>query len=94
MKSQRDLLTASWYNGGTTVVDFTDPANPRQIGHYIVKSGIASNAWSSYWYRDQIYANNLGTAGFDAFTLDELRVDAVKLHHLNPQTMEAIRARR
>lgn len=94
--SQRDLLTSAWYNGGTTVVDFTDPASPRQVGHYIVKSDVASNAWSSYWYRDQIYANNLATRGVDAFYLDDTDIlrDAVKLRRLNPQTMETVRARR
>ncbi len=94
LETERDLLVSAWYNGGTTVVDFTDPANPQQVGYYIVRSATASNSWSSYWYRDQIYANNLGTGGFDAFTLEELRRDAVKLHRLNPQTMEAIRTRR
>jgi hypothetical protein len=96
LKTSRDLLVSAWYRGGTTVVDFTDPANPRQIGYYIVSSPVASNAWSSYWYRDQILANNLGTRGFDAFFLDDRDVqkDAVRLPHLNPQTMEAIRGRR
>jgi hypothetical protein len=92
--TERDLLVSAWYRGGTTVVDFTDPANPEQVGFYIVQSATPSNSWSSYWYRDQIYANNLGTAGFDAFTLEELRDEAVKLQHLNPQTMEALRTRR
>jgi len=96
LRSQRDVLVSAWYNGGTTVVDFTDPANPRQLGYYIVKSGVVSNAWSSYWYRDQIYANNLGSRGFDAFRLDdrELQREAVKLGRLNPQTMEVLRGRR
>jgi hypothetical protein len=96
LRSQRDVLVSAWYNGGTTVVDFTDPASPRQLGYYIVKSGVVSNAWSSYWYRDQIYANNLGSRGFDAFRLDdpELQREAVKLGRLNPQTMEVLRGRR
>jgi hypothetical protein len=93
VRSERDLLVSAWYRGGTTVVDFTDPANPQQVGYYIVQSTTASNAWSSYWYRDQIFANNLGTAGFDAFTLHELADDAVRLGHLNPQTMETLRGR-
>jgi hypothetical protein len=94
VESERDLLVSAWYRGGTTVVDFTDPSNPQQIGHYSVQATTASNAWSSYWYRDQIYANNLGTAGFDAFTLDQLSAEAVRLQHLNPQTMEALRTKR
>lgn len=96
LTSERDVLVSAWYNGGTTVVDFTDPAAPRQIGYYVVSSPAVSNAWSSYWYRDQIYANNLGRRGFDAFTLDDpdLQADAVKLRRLNPQTMEVLRSRR
>jgi hypothetical protein len=96
LRTERDVLVSAWYNGGTTVVDFTDAANPRQLGYYIVKSGVVSNAWSSYWYRDQIYANNLGSRGFDAFRLDDrdLQRDAVKLGRLNPQTMEVLRTRR
>lgn len=97
MRSQRDVLSSAWYRGGTTVVDFTDPANPRQVGYYIVKSDDPpSNSWSSYWYRDRIYANNLGTRGFDAFVLEDrqIQADAVKLQRLNPQTMEQVRGRR
>lgn len=96
LTSDRDVLVSAWYNGGTTVVDFTDPANPRQLGYYIAKSGAVSNPWSAYWYRDRIYANNLGARGVDAFVLDDggLQRDAVKLGRLNPQTMEVVRGRR
>jgi hypothetical protein len=89
VKSGRDLLVSGWYRGGTTIVDFTDPSNPTQVGYYIAAGPPASNSWSSYWYRDRIYANNLGTRGFDAFVVtDPLVKDAIRLHHLNPQTME------
>lgn len=96
LRSNRDVLVSAWYNGGTTVVDFTEPASPRQLGYYIVNSGAVSNPWSSYWYRDRIYANNLGSRGFDAFVLDDrdLQRDAVKLGRLNPQTMEVLRGPR
>jgi LVIVD repeat len=30
----RDVLVSSWYGGGTTVVDFTDPSNAQEIGYY------------------------------------------------------------
>jgi hypothetical protein len=96
LRSPRDVLTSAWYRGGTTVVDFTDPANPQQVAYYIVKSDVPSNSWSSYWYRDRIYANNLDRRGFDAFVVDDhgLQADAVKLQRLNPQTMEQVRGRR
>jgi hypothetical protein len=71
LKSERDVLVSGWYNGGTTVVDFTDPGDPQQLGFYTAhgptqSSGTAarpdmtvrSTAWSSYFYNGHIYANN------------------------------------
>ncbi len=34
----RYLLVSSWYGGGTDVIDFTDPANAREIAYYDVES--------------------------------------------------------
>ena len=103
MRSERDVLVSGWYNGGTTVVDFTDPADPQQLGYYIPKEPFVANSWSSYWYRDFIYANNFdqetdtGNAngksrGFDVMAIAEpdLRKNSVMLRRLNPQTMEPL----
>jgi hypothetical protein len=82
---RRDVLVAAWYNGGTTVVDFTDRADPTEIGFYDPANQV-SGAWSSYWYNNFIYSNDI-TRGFDIFLLsDPIRAGADKLPFLNPQT--------
>jgi hypothetical protein len=50
----RDILVSSWYEGGVTVVDFTDRANPREIAFFD-----AGSIWSAYWYKDNIYASDI-----------------------------------
>lgn len=97
--SGRDVLTTSWYNGGTTVLDFTDPAEPLQLGFAIPDDDDGRAAsWSSYWYKHHIYANNFDedvnsltghSRGLDVLFLDdpELHRDVVVQPHLNPQTM-------
>ena len=58
LRGDRDVLVTAWYNGGTAVVDFTDPSAPEQVGFAIPAEGGRAAAWSSYWYRGVIYANN------------------------------------
>lgn len=85
----RDVLVSAWYLGGTTVVDFTDRANPKQIAFYAPRAGTSGNSWSSYWYNGFVYANNLGSRGVDVFTIDRPEMaSAVSLPRLNPQTQE------
>jgi hypothetical protein len=98
LRSGKDVLASAWYNGGTTVVDFTDPANPTQLGYYIGKQPKVSTAWSSYWYNGFIYANNFDedlnslterSRGFDVMAIGHPDLKyASKLKRLNPQTME------
>ena len=104
LTSGRQILVSAWYNGGTTVVDFTDPTQPRQLGHYISKTGPQAATWSSYWYNGRIYANNFDedvnsltakSRGFDVFSFsDPVAAGALTLARLNPQTMEALPAGR
>ncbi|HSH21402.1 MAG TPA: hypothetical protein VK992_02140 [Candidatus Caenarcaniphilales bacterium] len=93
-----DVLVSAWYNGGTTVLDFTDPANVEQIGYYIPKAPKLAAAWSSYWYRGFIYANNFDedvnslsgqSRGLDVFAIGHPDLkNAIKVNRLNPQTVE------
>ena len=52
LRTDRDILVSAWYNGGTTVLDFTDPANPQELGYLNVPltdpSTPISATWSSY----------------------------------------------
>jgi hypothetical protein len=82
----RNVLVSSAYAAGTTVVDFTDRANPIEIGHH---DPHGANTWSAYWYNGHIYTND-GGRGVDVMLLaDEARAGAQRLHHSNPQTQDS-----
>jgi hypothetical protein len=58
----RDIMTIAYYQGGVTVVDFTDVSldnQPREIAYADVEDEIgASDEWSSYWYNGRIFSNS------------------------------------
>lgn len=94
-RSGADVLVSAWYDGGTTVLDFSDPANPRQLGFYTAKAPRPATTWSSYWYRGFIYGNNYENGaqsrGIDVMAIgDPLLKGAYKVNRLNPQTMEPL----
>ena len=79
----RYILVSSNYAGGTSVADFTDPANAREIAHL---DPHGANTWSSYWYNGFIYTNDSGR-GVDVISLsDRARAGARKFAYMNPQT--------
>jgi hypothetical protein len=83
----RNVLVSSAYAAGTTVLDFTDPANPVEVAHH---DPHGANTWSSYWYNGHIYTND-GGRGVDVMLLaDKARAGAQKLHHANPQTQDVV----
>ncbi|MFG2099852.1 LVIVD repeat-containing protein [Micromonospora echinaurantiaca] len=69
----RDILAQAWYQGGISLLDFTDSANPREIG-YFDRGPISPTAlmlggfWSAYWYNGQVYGSEIAR-GFDVFGL-------------------------
>ena len=69
----RDIFVQAWYQGGISVIDFTDSKAPIEIGYFdrgpihpthLVTGGY----WSSYWYQDRIYATEI-VRGLDVLTL-------------------------
>ena len=94
----KNVLVSAWYNGGTTVVDFTDPTTPKQLGFYTAKEPVPAATWSSYWYNGRIYGNNFDvdinslddrSRGFDVMSISHPDLaNALPLERLNPQTME------
>ncbi len=69
----RDIFVQSWYQGGISVIDFTDSANPVEIAYFdrgpindehLVLGGY----WSSYWYQGRIHATEI-YRGLDVFRL-------------------------
>jgi hypothetical protein len=69
----RDILVQSWYQGGVSMVDFTDAAHPIEIGYF--DRGPVDGAkramggqWSTYWYNGYIYGSEIAR-GVDVFKL-------------------------
>ncbi len=85
----RYLFVAGWYGGGTSVVDFTDPTAPTEIGFYKATGGRGSaDTWSSYWYNGKIYANDI-VRGLDVFNIVTPGMPYGETWtHLNAQTQE------
>lgn len=97
LRSKRDVLTVAWSGAGTFVVDFTDPADPKQLGYYVHDPLLPWEvAWSAYWYNGHIYTTHgrphrIGTRGLDVLQIANPIFDrAVSLEHLNPQTQEPL----
>lgn len=94
----RYIMVSAFYEGGTSVVEFTNPSDPREIAFYDPRRpqvpGDLRGAWSSYWYNGIVYVNDLDQdmeGGVEVLRfLDPDVKKAVVLHHLNPQTQEVI----
>ena len=70
----RDIFAQSWYQGGLSVIDFTDSANPVEIaffdrGPIHEDALILGGYWSIYWYGGKIYATEI-VRGLDMFSLE------------------------
>jgi uncharacterized protein (DUF305 family) len=69
----RDIFVQSWYQGGISVIDFTDSANPVEIawfdrGPIDDEHLVVGGYWSSYWYDGRIYATEI-VRGLDVLAL-------------------------
>jgi uncharacterized protein (DUF305 family) len=70
----RDLFAQAWYQGGLSVMDFTDSDNPREIaffdrGPIDDKQLVLGGYWSVYWYGRHLYGTEI-TRGLDVFALE------------------------
>jgi uncharacterized protein (DUF305 family) len=69
----RDIFVQSWYQGGISLVDFTDSANPVEIGYFDRgpidgEQMVVGGFWSSYWYHGKIYGTEI-VRGLDVLAL-------------------------
>ncbi|MDX1501792.1 MAG: DUF305 domain-containing protein [Thermoanaerobaculia bacterium] len=69
----RDIFVQAWYQGGLSVVDFTDSARPVEIaffdrGPLDEKKLVLAGFWSTYWYRGRIYGTEIAR-GIDVLKL-------------------------
>jgi len=99
----RDIEVQAWYQGGISIVDFTDPAQPFEIA-YFDRGPIDPNVlvlggdWSAYWYNGYIYGSEIAR-GLDVFELTPTKfltqneIDAAKtvqVPELNVQNQQKI----
>lgn len=59
----------SWYTGGTSIVDFSNPTLPVEVAYFRAEE---SNSWSSYWHDGRIWINDLGR-GIDVLEVKGLK---------------------
>jgi hypothetical protein len=99
----RDIEVQAWYQGGVSVMDFTDAQHPTEIAYFdrgpinpdvLVLGG----DWSAYWYNGRIYASEI-ERGLDILELTptehltQNEIDAaktVRVTELNVQNQQKI----
>ena len=69
----RDIMAQAWYQGGVSIFDFTDSANPVEIaffdrGPIDAKQLLTGGYWSTYWYNGFLYGTEIAR-GVDVFRL-------------------------
>ena len=95
----RDVMVQSWYQGGISVFDWTDPSNPVEIAYHDRGSATTdeptmAGSWSVYWYNGLLVSSEIAR-GLDILELvpspllTQNEIDAansVRLEFLNAQT--------
>jgi hypothetical protein len=88
----RDIEVQAWYQGGISVMDFTDAEHPVEIAYFDrgpidPQMLVLGGDWSAYWYNGQIYASEIAR-GLDIFELTPTKdltqneIDAAKAVHV------------
>jgi hypothetical protein len=99
----RDLKVQAWYQGGISLMDFTDAEHPIEIAYFdrgpiSPKVLVLGGDWSAYWYNGQIYASEIAR-GLDVFELTPTKfltqneidaAKAVRVSEFNVQNQQKI----
>jgi hypothetical protein len=69
----RDIFVQAWYQGGISVVDFTDSSNPIEIAYFDrgpanAEELLTGGYWSAYYYQGAIYGTEI-VRGLDVLKL-------------------------
>jgi hypothetical protein len=89
----RDILIQSWYQGGASIIDWTDGHNVKELawfdrGPYNDSRLVLGGFWSTYYYNGFIYGSEI-QRGFDVFKAtgsDFAAADRQRVRTLNAQT--------
>ncbi len=99
----RDIKVQAWYQGGISVMDFTDAAHPVEIAYFdrgpiYPNMLVLGGSWSAYWYNGHIYSSEIAR-GLDIFELTPTKfmsqneidaAKAVRVSELNVQSQGRI----
>jgi hypothetical protein len=99
----RDIEVQGWYQGGISLMDFTDAEHPVEIAYFDrgpidPKMLVLGGDWSAYWYNGNVYASEIAR-GLDVFELAPTKMlsqneidaaKAVRVAELNVQNQERI----
>jgi hypothetical protein len=87
----RDVMAQAWYQGGISVFDWSDAADPREIaffdrGPIDSTKNVLGGSWSVYWYNGVLVSSEI-VRGLDIFELtpskfiSQNEIDAAKTVH-------------
>jgi len=99
----RDIFVQSWYQGGISVMDFTDPEAPFEIAYFDrgpidADQLYVAGHWSAYWHNGRIYGAEIAR-GLDVLRLlpsehlsaaELIAAEQVRDGRVNPQTQTRI----
>jgi hypothetical protein len=99
----RDLMVQAWYQGGVSIMDFTDPTKPVEIAAFDrgpIEEGkmFVGGSWSAYWLNGRIYSSEIAR-GVDVLKLvpseflsaaEIAAAESVRADQINPQTQMRI----
>ena len=94
----RDIEVQAWYQGGVSVMDFTDASHPFEIAYFDrgpidPKMLVLGGDWSAYWYNGSIYGSEI-SRGLDVFELTPTQfltqneIDAAKSVHVDVENVQ------
>lgn len=97
----REVLVQGWYQGGVSIFDWTDPANPFEVaffdrGPIHPEERRSGGSWSTYWYNGYMYTSEMAR-GLDVLELvpspliSQNEIDAAKtfvFDEYNPQEQQ------
>jgi hypothetical protein len=97
----REVMVQSWYQGGVSVFDWTDPAHPREVAFFdrgpVDGSKLElGGTWSAYWYNGNIYSSEI-LRGLDVLELmptadlTQNEIDAAKTVRVDYQNVQSQR---
>ena len=94
----RDIMVQAWYQGGLSLVDFTDAAHPVEVGFFDrgpvdSSKAVLGGYWSAYWYNGYVVGSEIAR-GLDLLKLKPGKLlskneiaaaESVRMERFNPQ---------